>query len=93
MSRVVTSREAFERLAADAPPTARIPVAVRVTVSDPFEAYRRVRDPTGGVYLGTTGGQSGWGYFATAPADFTEVGPGTEGALGRRADLSVEGTP
>jgi len=75
MTRVETSRDAFEALAAEAPPTARIPVAVTVTVDDPFTAYRRARDPTGGVYLGTTGGQSGWGYFATAPAEFTEVGP------------------
>jgi anthranilate synthase component 1 len=75
MSRVETSRDAYEALAADAPPGARIPVTATVTVEDPFEAYRRARDPTGGVYLGTTGGQSGWGYFATAPAEFTEVGP------------------
>jgi anthranilate synthase component 1 len=75
MPRVETSRDAFEGLAADAPPTARIPVAVSVTVDDPFTAYRRAREPTGGVYLGTTGGQSGWGYFATAPAEFVEVGP------------------
>ena len=81
MPRVETRRDAFERLAADAPPTARIPVEVRVTVDDPFDAYRRARSPTGGVYLGTTGGQSGWGYFATTPADFTEVGPGGDETL------------
>jgi anthranilate synthase component 1 len=87
MVRVATGRDAFRRLAADAPPTARIPVAVRLTVSDPFEAYRRAREPTGGVYLGTTGGQSGWGYFATAPAEFTEVGPDGGETLGALTDV------
>lgn len=81
MPRVQTSRDDFEALAAEAPTSARIPVAVAVTVDDPFTAYRRARDPTGGVYLGTTGGQLGWGYFATAPAEFTEVGPSDGPAL------------
>jgi anthranilate synthase component 1 len=80
MVEVVTDRESFLRTAADAPPGARVPVEVRVTVPDPFVAYRRARDGPGGVYLDTTGGQSGWGYFATAPVDFTEADPG-EGAL------------
>ncbi|WP_262176072.1 aminodeoxychorismate synthase, component I [Haloarcula laminariae] len=86
MPRVETSRDAYEALAADAPPSARIPVVVSVTVDDPFAAYRRARDPTGGVYLGTTGGQSGWGYFATAPAEFVEVGPDDSPALAALAD-------
>ncbi|WP_254273920.1 aminodeoxychorismate synthase, component I [Haloarcula marina] len=85
MPTVKTGRDAFERLAADAPPTARVPVAVRVTVDDPFDAYRRARDDVGGVYLGTTGGQSGWGYFATTPADFCEVNPGDGDSLPRLA--------
>ena len=34
-----------------------------------------------GVYLETTGGQSGWGYFGTAPADFREVGGDETGTL------------
>jgi len=84
MPRVETDRETFEALAADAAPQARIPVAVTVSVDDPFEAYRRARDPSGGVYLGTTGGQSGWGYFATAPAEFTEVGPDGDALAGLR---------
>ena len=76
MVAVVTDREAFLRTARDAPPGARVPVEVRATVADPFDAYRRARDGPGGVYLDTTGGQSGWGYFATAPADFVEADPG-----------------
>mgnify|MGYP000595619996 CR=1 FL=1 len=83
MPTVVTDRESFLSVAADASPNARVPVEVRVTVDDPFLAYRRARDgdSVGGVYLGTTGGQSGWGYFATAPADFTETGPTDGDAL------------
>ena len=77
---VVTDRETFVRTASDAPPGARVPVEIRATVSDPFVAYRRARDGPGGVYLDTTGGQSGWGYFATGPADFVEADPG-DGAL------------
>jgi len=72
MPTVETDRQSFERAAERG---GRVPVEVRVTVNDPFEAYRRARDEVGGVYLATTGGQSGWGYFATAPADFLEVGP------------------
>jgi len=87
MPRVETSRDSFEALAADVPSTARIPVAVRVTVDDPFDAYRRAREPTGGVYLDTTGGQSGRGYFGTTPAAFTEVGPDGDDTLGALADV------
>ncbi|WP_254838383.1 anthranilate synthase component I family protein [Natronomonas marina] len=64
--RVVTDRAAFRETAADAPPEARVPVELRVRVADPFEAYRRARRGDGNdVFLETTGGQSGWGYFAT----------------------------
>ncbi|MBV0923419.1 aminodeoxychorismate synthase, component I [Halomicroarcula limicola] len=89
MPTVETDRDTFERLASDAPKAARVPVAARVTVDDPFLAYRRARDPGGGVYLATTGGQSGWGYFGTAPADFLEVGADdgeTLAALGELLD-------
>ncbi|MFC6973912.1 aminodeoxychorismate synthase, component I [Halomicroarcula sp. GCM10025709] len=81
MRTVETDRETFERVASGAPADARVPVEVRVTVEDPFIAYRRAREEVGGVYLATTGGQSGWGYFATAPAEFTEVGPDTGESL------------
>jgi len=64
----VTDREAFVALARSAPDGARLPVEVRLPVTDPFRAYRRARSD-GGVYLGTTGGQSGWGYFATDPVE------------------------
>mgnify|MGYP000029455450 CR=1 FL=1 len=87
MPSVETDRTAFVDLAADAPPTARVPVEVRVTVDDPFLAYRRAREEAGGAYLATTGGQSGWGYFATAPADFREVDPGAGGTLAALTDV------
>ncbi|MFB6252062.1 MAG: anthranilate synthase component I family protein [Halobellus sp.] len=71
---VITQKEAFVRTATAAPATARVPVEVRITVSDPFEAYRRVRtSDTDGVYLETTGGQSGWGYFAVDPIEQIQV--------------------
>ncbi|WP_276273246.1 anthranilate synthase component I family protein [Haloarcula litorea] len=73
---VVTERGSFVETARSAPPGARVPVEVRVTVADPFEAYRRARDGDGdGVYLETTGGQSGWGYFAVDPVERVRVGP------------------
>jgi len=88
MPTVVTDRESFLSVAADASPDARVPVEVQVTVDDPFLAYRRARDgdSAGGVYLGTTGGQSGWGYFATTPSDFVEVRSGDGDALTTLAD-------
>jgi len=73
--RVVTDRAAFERAAADAPAGARVPVEVRVSVADPFDAYRRARDGHGGFHLETTGGQSGWGYFGVDPVDRVAVSP------------------
>ncbi|RRJ30891.1 aminodeoxychorismate synthase, component I [Halocatena pleomorpha] len=78
MSTVVTDRAAFCRLARTG---VRVPVEVRVAVDDPFLAYRRARDGDCGVYLETTGGQDGWGYFATEPIDRVTVGSGQTGAL------------
>ena len=72
---VVTERAAFRSLAADAPPGARIPVELRVAVADPFDAYRRARDGPGGIFLETTGGQPGWGYFAVEPVERLTVNP------------------
>ncbi|WP_323173150.1 anthranilate synthase component I family protein [Natrialba sp. PRR66] len=99
--RVITSRAAFRAVAreslnsmdGDATPTThdpcvRVPVEVRLTVSDPFLAYRRARvsrdefnattDAEGGrprsAILETTGGQSGWGYFGIDPIDRVTVG-------------------
>jgi len=66
---VVTDRAAFRSVAADAPPGGRVPVEVTIEVADPFEAYRRARNGPGGVFFETTGGQSGWGYFATEPTE------------------------
>ena len=64
--RVVTDGPAFREAATAAPPDARVPVELRVDVANPFEAYRRACSGDGDdVFLETTGGQSGWGYFAT----------------------------
>jgi anthranilate synthase component 1 len=70
----VTGRDAFRETAREAPSGARVPVEGRVTVDDPFVAYRRARTGPGGVFLETTGGQEGWGYFATEPAQRVQVG-------------------
>ncbi|WP_224332464.1 anthranilate synthase component I family protein [Haloprofundus halobius] len=70
---VTTSRRAFRATAAAAPPGARVPVEVRASVPDPFEAYRRARDGPGGFFLETTGGQSGWGYFGVEPGERLQV--------------------
>jgi len=80
--RVVTDRESFLESASSAPSGARIPVEVEVGVADPFEAFRRARrgDGRGGVYLGTTGGQPGWGYFGVDPVVLAAAGP-DDGAL------------
>ena len=68
--RVITDRAAFRSAAAEAAETARVPVELRLPVADPFEAYRRARNGDGGdVFLETTGGQPGWGYFATEPIE------------------------
>ncbi|PSP73255.1 anthranilate synthase component I [Halobacteriales archaeon QS_3_64_16] len=69
-----TTEAAFRAVADRALRGARIPIEVRVTVADPFLAYRRARED-GGIYLATTGGQSGWGYFATDPVSRLQVGP------------------
>jgi anthranilate synthase component 1 len=77
--RVVTDRAGFRAVAADASADARVPVELRARVADPFEAYRRARRGDGGdVFLETTGGQSGWGYFATDPLERVTVSADAE---------------
>jgi anthranilate synthase component 1 len=74
--RIVTPEESFVQTARAAPAGARVPVEVRVTVTDPFEAYRRARTGDGeGFYFETTGGQSGWGYFGIDPVERVQVSP------------------
>jgi anthranilate synthase component 1 len=74
----ITGPAEFEAVARETPAGARVPVEVRVTVTDPFLAYRRARNGSGGAYLETTGGQSGWGYFGVEPTAFHEATPGDE---------------
>ncbi len=64
----------------------RIPVEVRLEVDDPFRAYRRARDGPGGVFLETTGGQSGWGYFGVEPVERVTVSP--EAAVWEETDTT-----
>jgi len=66
---VITDRDTFRSVATDAPPGGRVPIELTIEVDDPFDAYRRARDGPGGVFFETTGGQNGWGYFATEPTE------------------------
>ena len=84
---IITTREAFAATAADAPAGVRVPVEARVTVEDPFLAYRRARSDDPGAYLATTGGQQGWGYFGVDPESVHQVGP--EGAALAELDALV----
>jgi anthranilate synthase component 1 len=73
-TRVVTERGAFSRLADGADPATRVPVEVRLDVTDPFDAYRRVRSPGGCAFLETGGSREGWGYFGVDPIERLTVG-------------------
>jgi anthranilate synthase component 1 len=84
---VVTTFESFAAAAGGVAPGARVPVEVRVTVADPFLAYRRARDGPGGAYLATTGGQPGWGYFGVDPVETLPVDPEDGSALAALADF------
>ncbi|WP_247008286.1 aminodeoxychorismate synthase, component I [Halorientalis litorea] len=87
MQAVVTDRDDYRDTAAAVSPGTRVPVELRVTVSDPFTAYRRARRGDGGdAYLATTGGQSGWGYFGVDPIDRISVGPDDGSALAALTD-------
>jgi anthranilate synthase component 1 len=90
---VVTDGTTFRSVADGVSPGTRVPVEVRVTVDDPFTAYRRARpagegtdDAPDGVYLETTGGQSGWGYFGVDPVDWVTVDPDAGPALSALGD-------
>jgi len=85
---VATDRDSFRNVAGTVAPGTRVPVEVRTAVTDPFDAYRRARegDGDGGVYLATTGGQPGWGYFGVDPIDQLTVGPDDGSALSALAE-------
>ncbi|QSG05645.1 aminodeoxychorismate synthase, component I [Halapricum desulfuricans] len=76
--RVETDRESFLTAATATSGDRRVPVEATVEVDDPFEAYRRARDGDGSVYLETSGGRSGWGYFGVDPVELVETWPGEE---------------
>lgn len=65
----ITSWDEYRSVARTATHGDRIPVEIQLTVDDPFSAYQVIRDQHGSVFLETTGGQRGWGYFATDPIE------------------------
>lgn len=73
MTSVVTSQEVFCDATRRAPLGALVPLEVRVEVIDPFVAYWRAREDSGGFYPATTGGQSGWECFGIEPRAFHSI--------------------
>ena len=72
--RVTTDRETYRQLADGSSAEARVPVVGRLSVGDPYDAYRRARGDDWSVLLETTGVQAGWGYFGVDPVDRLTVG-------------------
>ncbi|MFC3478487.1 aminodeoxychorismate synthase, component I [Halobacterium litoreum] len=85
-SALVSDRASLRAAAADRDADARVVVAVRESVADPFDAYRRARGDGPSFYCETTGGSDGWGYFGVDPEDFLTVGPDDSGTLDALAD-------
>jgi anthranilate synthase component 1 len=78
---VATERASFRDAVADAPADARAVVEARLSVADPFDAYRRARGSDPSFHYETTGGSDGWGYFGVAPESMLRVAAGEDGAL------------
>ncbi|MFB6200765.1 MAG: aminodeoxychorismate synthase, component I [Halorhabdus sp.] len=76
--RVVTDRATFREAATSAAFGDRVPVEVYYEVADPFAAYRRARDDTGGAFLETSGGATGWSYFGVDPFEWVTVSSDTD---------------
>lgn len=89
-SETVTSVSDFKSIADNLTNKARIPVEIRTTVRDPYEAYRNARYDSGGMYLETTGGQEGWGYFAIDPNYWYTQSDSDEDGFGQLEDLLNE---
>jgi anthranilate synthase component 1 len=85
---VETSLDAFRAAAADASRDARVPIEVSFE-ADPFDAYRRARSGAPSVFLETSGGQPGWGYFGVDPDAIHEVGAGSPGVLDTIRELTA----
>ena len=76
---VDTSLASFRDAAAGAPSETRVPVVVAFE-AEPFDAYRRARGDAPSVFLETSGGQPGWGYFGVDPDALYEVAEATTDA-------------
>ena len=69
----MTSRAEYLHTAADIAETSRVPIELRVTVEDPFEAFRAVVESHEGVLLETSGGREGWSYIGLDPEVRTHI--------------------
>jgi anthranilate synthase component 1 len=79
---VRTDRDSFRDAAAGRGGDPRVPVVARLDRPlDPYAAYRRARGEEPSVFLETTGGRPGWGYFGVAPERFVTVDTGGVDAL------------
>jgi anthranilate synthase component 1 len=86
---VVTTADDFADAARNVPPETRVPVAVRISIAEPFDAYRRARDGGVACLLETTGGEAGWSYFGTDPIDRLTVGGESHSRDGESPTLSA----
>lgn len=74
--RIHLDRSSYREIAASTDPGTRIPIEARIRVEDPYDAYCNARTEGPGVFLETTGGQDGWGYFAVDPVELITARPG-----------------
>ncbi len=87
---VVTSEDTFHQLVSEAAsPAPRVPIEVAGRVGDPFDAYCRARNQSGGFFFETSGGREGWGYFGIEPAERVTVWPNKEPRQGDGSSLAV----
>ncbi|GGN95163.1 anthranilate synthase component I family protein [Haloarcula pellucida] len=86
-STVTTTQSEFTSVASTLSEPARIPIEATTVVADPFTAYKRIRGDTNGVYLETTGGQAGHGYFGVEPAYIVDGSEGEGDSFDQLEDI------
>jgi len=87
---IITSLEDFRSVVTGLNGEARVPIEVRTTVDDPYLAYQRVRSESDSVFLETTGGQDGFGYFGTDPEYWVTNPNGEDGSFDQLEELLAD---